>query len=112
MQDYYPGLKDVGEAAVMASPRKAYRWVREMEEVGGTFEGEGGWGEVRDGEGEGKGKGKEKGGVWKGVGGVFEVVRELDTDDKRGEGNGEGVEGLARGVGRVLERRRERRGSI
>lgn len=91
MKDYFPDLQKVGESAMLSSQRKAYRWVKEMEEVGETFAEEGGWG-------------KE---LWEGVGGVFEIVAN-ETDLGSEEGMQVNVEGVAEKVGKALKKGRRK----
>lgn len=91
MTEYFPDLQKVGESAMLASQRKAYRWVKEMEEVGETFAEEGAWG-------------KE---LWDGVGGVFEVVAK-GTELGSAEGRKIDVEGVAEEVSKALKRGRRK----
>jgi hypothetical protein len=89
MGNFYPDLKTVGEDAMVSSQRKAYRWIKEMEEVGATFEEEGGWDRS----------------VWDGVGGVFDVV--ANKTELSGERRKVDVEGVAEEVGKALRARRQ-----
>lgn len=41
LQDHFPAMLSRADAGVRSMPPKAYRWVREMEEIGDTFEVEG-----------------------------------------------------------------------
>jgi hypothetical protein len=89
--EYYPGLQKVAENSIIASQRKAYRWVREMQEVQETTKVEGGW----DGD------------LWQGFGGVFEVVAEIrecsGTVDTRDD-----IESVIEVVGKALKRARRK----
>lgn len=89
MGEYFPGLKHVGEASMLASQYKSYRWVKEMEEVGETFKEEGGW----DGE------------VWKGVSDIFGVV-DGETELASADGRKFDVESVAKEVCTALKKRR------
>ncbi|KAK9784640.1 putative Phosphogluconate dehydrogenase NAD-binding putative C-terminal domain-containing protein [Seiridium cardinale] len=44
MAEYFPGVTAVHESSMYGSQRKAYRWIKEMEEVQSTFGNYGGWG--------------------------------------------------------------------
>jgi len=52
LEERMPGMLKAGSGGVTGMPPKAYRWVREMEEIGITHAEEGGFeGGSRDGEG-------------------------------------------------------------
>jgi 3-hydroxyisobutyrate dehydrogenase-like beta-hydroxyacid dehydrogenase len=43
MREYFPTITPIIESSLVGSQRKAYRWIKEMEEVEETFVKEGGW---------------------------------------------------------------------
>jgi 3-hydroxyisobutyrate dehydrogenase-like beta-hydroxyacid dehydrogenase len=43
MAEYFPSTTPILESSLIGSQRKAYRWIKEMEEIEETFEKEGGW---------------------------------------------------------------------
>jgi hypothetical protein len=43
MAEYFPSTTLILESSLISSQRKAYRWIKEMEEIEETFEKEGGW---------------------------------------------------------------------
>ncbi|KAI9849667.1 MAG: hypothetical protein M1837_002792 [Sclerophora amabilis] len=45
LAEYSPKTGELAESGLVSMPPKAYRWVREMREIGETFKDDGGWGE-------------------------------------------------------------------
>jgi 3-hydroxyisobutyrate dehydrogenase-like beta-hydroxyacid dehydrogenase len=43
LAEYFPSTTPILESSLIGSQRKAYRWIKEMEEIEETFEKEGGW---------------------------------------------------------------------
>lgn len=74
---------------------KAYRWVREMEEIAATMNEEGGWG--RD--------------IFTGAAGVYKAVAEDEvlSKEKTGKRNrGTSIEDVAAAIGEGFERKRKK----
>ncbi|KAK6219051.1 hypothetical protein LQW54_002553 [Pestalotiopsis sp. IQ-011] len=44
LAEYFPSVAAIHESSMNGSQRKAYRWIREMEEIQQTFQSHGGWG--------------------------------------------------------------------
>ena len=72
--EQFPVITEIFDAMMLGSQRKAYRWIKEMEEIGETFNDEGGWN--RD--------------IFGGVADVFRVVAEREKEglEKHVEVNG------------------------
>ncbi|KUJ11504.1 6-phosphogluconate dehydrogenase C-terminal domain-like protein [Mollisia scopiformis] len=83
MEKYFPALHRVIDGAIVASQKKAYRWVNEMEEIESCFVEEGGWDK----------------GIFGGAAEVFRFVREIQP---KGE-----VKAVVQEVSGALRRRRK-----
>lgn len=84
---YNPSAKDRAEKGITGCPKKAYRWVEEMRQIGECFAQEGGWADEAN--------------MFRGVAGVYEGL--ADVVERRGgtEGMGElegALEALVRGM--------------
>ncbi|CZR60218.1 uncharacterized protein PAC_10114 [Phialocephala subalpina] len=83
MAEYFPHVVNGMEGAMVGSQRKAYRWIKEMEEIEECFVTEGGWNR----------------GIFEGVAGVFKVVKGCEVQS--------GVEGMVKSVCGGLKARRK-----
>lgn len=87
LEEYFPTSRPIIESSIMGSQRKAYRWIKEMEEIEDTFAKEGGW--SRD--------------LFHGVADVFRMVA-FDTDLQKDSKSD--VESITREICVSLKRRK------
>ena len=64
LKEQFPAITETFDEMMMKSQQKAYRWIKEMEEIRDTFESEGGW----------------SGDLFEGVADVFKVVAEREKE--------------------------------
>ncbi|OWP01875.1 hypothetical protein B2J93_4725 [Marssonina coronariae] len=89
--EYFPGMTPIIENSILGEQRKAYRWIREAEEIEATFAADGGW--ERD--------------LFKGVADVFHVVAEKTTLEKESKAD---VEEVVREICLSVRRKTSKRG--
>ena len=85
LKDQFPVVTDTFDDMLLKSQQKAYRWVKEMEEIRDTFSNDGRWG--RD--------------LFEGVANVFRVVAEREREGLREHAE---VDGFANEVGERVQR--------
>ncbi|ETS76567.1 hypothetical protein PFICI_11954 [Pestalotiopsis fici W106-1] len=73
MAEYFPSVIAIHESSLNGSQRKAYRWIKEMEEIRMTFQSYGGWGPE----------------VFTGVADVFRTVSQTDLEKQSQNSVGE-----------------------
>jgi hypothetical protein len=96
MADFIPAALKSAEKGVPGMPPKAYRWVREMEEIAATYAEEGGFERA----------------LFEGVAGVYRAVAEDAVLGKEKAGDrkrGRTVEDVAAAIGEGLEVKRKRK---
>jgi len=101
MQSRMPALWQSGSKGVVGMCPKAYRWVREMEEIAAAHREEGAFADTHGG----------KGGIFDGVAEVYRVVAEDTVLGKEKQGNrkrGLDVQDVAKCVGEGLEGKRKK----
>jgi 3-hydroxyisobutyrate dehydrogenase-like beta-hydroxyacid dehydrogenase len=82
LAEYFPSVAIIHESSMVGSQRKAYRWIKEMEEIETTFQSHGGWGPE----------------LFAGVGDVFRIVSQTGLE----KNNRETVEEIADTIGQSL----------
>jgi hypothetical protein len=96
MTDFIPATLKSAEGGVPGMPPKAYRWVREMEEIAATHSEEGGFERA----------------LFDGVAGVYRAVAEdpvLGAEKTGDRKRGRTLEDVAAAIGEGLEAKRKRR---
>lgn len=97
LQTYMPKTYEMANASVPVMPPKAYRWVREMEEIGATLAEDGGF--------------EENEGIFAGIAKTYDLVAH-ETDlgkEKTGERNrGKTVEDVATLMSEGIDRRKQK----
>ncbi|KAL7818107.1 6-phosphogluconate dehydrogenase [Trichoderma aethiopicum] len=96
LRDMAPAMLARAEKGVPGMPPKAYRWVREMEEIAKTFAEEGGW----------------EGTVFEGIAGVYRAVAEDDVLGREKIGKrkrGTSLDDVAAAMAEGLEAKRKKR---
>ncbi|KAF8856913.1 6-phosphogluconate dehydrogenase C-terminal domain-like protein [Acephala macrosclerotiorum] len=83
MAEYFPHVVNGMEGAMVGSQKKAYRWIKEMEEIEECFVTEGGWDK----------------GIFEGAADVFRVVKKCEVQS--------GIEGMVSSVSGGLRARRK-----
>jgi len=100
LAEYAPAIGKAAENGVVGCQPKAYRWVKEMEEIAATFDDAGGWG---------RGEGREDG--RKVVGNMFRgaanVYRTIDNETDLGTKKRPTMDEVADVLGGALKRRRK-----
>ncbi|KAF2135950.1 uncharacterized protein K452DRAFT_292809 [Aplosporella prunicola CBS 121167] len=88
LQEFFPALGERAASGLVGMPKKAYRWVGEMNEIGETFRDDGGWSDAN---------------VFDNIAEVYRVVSDTKLGDQYAEGKkdlDEVVEGLVEGLDR------------
>ena len=86
LKEFNPKALETAERGLVGMGPKAYRWVAEMQEIGRTFEEEGGWGRE----------------IFEGVGEVYQKVAEETVVGKEKVGQRKVGEGAASEVARLI----------